>query len=127
MLSTRADLRDAITHGKVTGNRVRALRLSLGLTVADLARVLGVSERSVNRFEMENAGLTTAEADRAHRLARTADLATDFIGDAERAKRWLKSPNRYLGGETPVAAIETELGSDLVRESLSAIAYGGVG
>jgi len=127
MLSTSADLRVAITHGKVTGNRVRTLRLSIGLTVADIARVLGVPERTVNRFETDKAALTTVEADRAYRLARIADLATDLIGDAERAKRWLKAPNRYLGGDAPVVAIETELGSDLVQEALYAIAYGGVG
>ena len=59
-------------------------------------------------------------------LARVADLAEELLGDAERAKKWLKTPHRYLGGETPIAALETEIGADLVVESLYAIAYGGV-
>ena len=39
---------------------------------------------------------------------------------------WMRTPNAYLGGETPVRMLDTEVGTDLVAESLSVIAYGGV-
>jgi putative toxin-antitoxin system antitoxin component (TIGR02293 family) len=85
-----------------------------------------MSDRNVKRRESSSAPLSIVEADRAYRLARIADLAEELLGDAERAKKWLKTPHRYLVGETPIAAIETEIGADLVAESLYAIAYGGV-
>ena len=40
--------------------------------------------------------------------------------------RWLKHPNRALGGLVPVAAIDTELGARQVESILGRIAYGGI-
>ena len=120
------DLRVEIAGGKVSGARVRALRQGLELTLGDVAHVLGVSERSVMRKEQSHAPLSVAEGDRAYRLARVADLATELIGDAVRARGWLKTPHRYLGDQTPIAMLDTEIGTDLVIESLYAVAYGGV-
>jgi uncharacterized protein (DUF2384 family) len=40
--------------------------------------------------------------------------------------RWLKHPNRALGGIAPVTAIDTELGARQVENVLGRIAYGGV-
>jgi len=126
VLAPVEDPRRAITDGSITGKQVRSLRMSLDLPVADVARVLGMSERNMIRREQGETALSVADADRAFRLARVADLAVALLGDAERAKAWIKSPHRYLGGETPVIMIETEIGTDLVIESLYAIAYGGV-
>ena len=69
-----------------------------------------------------------SEADQAARLGEVLAEATDaFDGDAEKAQRWLQSPVRYLGGKTPREMLVTEAGTALVRESIGAIAYGGLG
>jgi putative toxin-antitoxin system antitoxin component (TIGR02293 family) len=119
-------IRDKVTHGGVSGATLRDLRQRLSLTVTDLSRVLGAGERTVIRKEQGKAALSPTEADRAYRLARVADLAIDLIGDESKAIAWLRVPSVYLGGETPVAMLDTEVGTDLVIESLYAIAYGGV-
>lgn len=126
LLSPSSDPRKAITDGSITGKRVRTLRTTLDLPISDVARVLGMSERNMMRREQGETALSVADADRAYRLARVADLAVELLGDTERAKAWLKSSHQYFGGETPVSMIETEIGTDLVIESLYAIAYGGV-
>jgi putative toxin-antitoxin system antitoxin component (TIGR02293 family) len=126
-LASGENMRQAITHGGVTGAHMRGLRLDLNLTLGDMAHVLGTSERSVMRKEKIAAPLSVSEADRAYRLARVADLAFQILGDEERAKRWLKMPQQYLGYETPIEALDTEIGTDLVLQSLYAIGYGGVG
>ena len=126
MLSPGGDIRLAISDGSITGKRVRGLRRNLDLPISDVARVLGMSERNMMRREQGETALSVADADRAYRLAHVADLAVELLGDTERAKTWLKSGHDYLGGETPVAMMETEIGTDLVIESLYAIAYGGV-
>lgn len=104
----------------------RAVRERLGLTISDMAHVLGTSDRTVIRKEQERAPLSPTESDRAYRLARIADLAIELIGEEARAVSWLRAPSTYLGGETPVAMLDTEIGTNLVIESLYAIAYGGV-
>jgi putative toxin-antitoxin system antitoxin component (TIGR02293 family) len=119
-------IRKKITHEGIGGGVLRSLRERLGLTIAEVARVLGAGERTIIRKEQQRMALSPTEADRAYRLARVADLATDLIGDERKAVAWLRTPSTYLGGETPLAMLDTEIGTDLVTESLYAIAYGGV-
>jgi putative toxin-antitoxin system antitoxin component (TIGR02293 family) len=119
-------VRDRVTHGGVSGKTLRDLRQRLGLTIADVSRVLGAGERTVIRKEQGRAALSATEADRAYRLARIADLAIELIGDERKAIAWLRVASVYLGGETPIAMLDTEVGTDAVIESLYAIAYGGV-
>jgi len=119
-------IRKKITQAGLSGALLRTLRERLGLTIAELARVLGAGERTIIRKEQQHMSLSQTESDRAYRLARVADLATELIGDEGRAVRWLRAASPYLGGETPLAMLDTEIGTDLVVESLYAIAYGGV-
>jgi len=68
-----------------------------------------------------------SEADQAIRLREVLAEATEaFGGDAEKAQRWLRSPVPHLGGKTPIEMLATGNGAALVRESIGAIAYGGV-
>lgn len=121
-----AAVRAKVTNAGIDGRALREMRERLGLTIADLAQILGAGERTVIRKEQQQSALSATEADRAYRLARIADLATESIGDAAKAKRWLRVPNTYLGGETPIGMLDTEVGAELVMQSLAAIAYGGV-
>jgi putative toxin-antitoxin system antitoxin component (TIGR02293 family) len=52
--------------------------------------------------------------------------AIRFIGDGPKATRWLRRPNRALGGSAPLALVDTELGARTVENILGRIAYGGV-
>lgn len=53
-------------------------------------------------------------------------LATEFIGDEGAAMRWLKRPNRALGGRIPIVLAARESGAREVVKVLGRIAYGGV-
>jgi putative toxin-antitoxin system antitoxin component (TIGR02293 family) len=120
-------IRAAIIGGKVRAVALRKLRLNLHLTIDDIACVLGISPRTVVRKEHDkDATLSPRAADRAYRLARVVDRAIELIGDRDKALAWIRTPNAYFGGETPVRMLDTEIGADAVTESLSAIAYGGV-
>ncbi len=121
-----AAVRAAIVQNGVAGDAFRAVRERLKLTITDASRVLGAGERTIIRKEQQHTPLSATESDRAYRLARVADLAIELIGDESKATAWLRTPSAYLGGETPVAMLDTEVGTDLVVESLYAIAYGGV-
>jgi putative toxin-antitoxin system antitoxin component (TIGR02293 family) len=119
-------MQQAIASRSILGSDLRAVRANLGLTVDDVAKVLGVGSRTVTRKEQAKSALSVTEGDRAYRLARVADLAIDMIGDGGKAKNWLQRPNAYLGEKPPVQMLETEIGTDRVMESLYAIGYGGV-
>jgi putative toxin-antitoxin system antitoxin component (TIGR02293 family) len=98
---------------------------SSGLTLKELSAALDLSPRSLQRRRHQGR-LARCESDRLYRLARIVALAKQFIGDEETATRWLKRPNRALGGSFPLEWIDTELGARAVENVLGRIAYGGV-
>ncbi|HEX4275995.1 MAG TPA: antitoxin Xre-like helix-turn-helix domain-containing protein, partial [Bryobacteraceae bacterium] len=112
-LATEADMREAIREGFPSAV-VEGLMRASGLTLKELASALDLSPRSLQR--RRGAGrLARFESDRLYRLARIVALAGEFLGGHERAIRWLKRPNRALGGIAPVAAIDTEPGARQVE------------
>jgi putative toxin-antitoxin system antitoxin component (TIGR02293 family) len=123
-LRTETDLRAAIREGfpqPVVAQVLRGVRL----TLKELAEILDVSARSLQRRRREGR-LARYESDRLYRLARIIALAKHYVGDDEAAARWLKRPNRALGGSAPIHLVDTEPGARAVENVLGRIAYGGV-
>jgi len=118
------ELREAIQQGFPPAVVEEVMRAS-GLTLKELAVALDLSPRSLQR-RRRSGRLARYESDRLYRLARIVALASEFLGDHEKAIRWLKRPNRALGGIAPVAVLDTELGSRQVENILGRIAYGGI-
>ncbi|MGD0012258.1 MAG: antitoxin Xre/MbcA/ParS toxin-binding domain-containing protein [Terriglobia bacterium] len=123
-LSSERELRQAIRDGFPPAVVEELMRAS-GLTLKELASALDLSPRSLQR-RRRTGRLARYESDRLYRLARIVALANQYLGDHGRAMRWLKHPNRALGGLAPVAAIDTELGARQVENILGRIAYGGI-
>lgn len=123
-LRTEMDLRAAIREG-FPQTVVEEVMHAAGLTLKELASSLDLSPRSLQRRRREGR-LARYESDRLYRLARIVALAKHYLGDAEMAIRWLRRPNRALGGSTPLESIDTELGARAVENVLGRIAYGGV-
>jgi putative toxin-antitoxin system antitoxin component (TIGR02293 family) len=117
-------LREAIREG-FRPQVVQELMRTSGLTLKELARALDLSPRSLQR-RRRSGRLARYESDRLYRLARIVAIATEYLGDRERAARWLKQPNRVLGGIAPVKAMDTELGARQIENVLGRIAYGGI-
>jgi len=123
-LSSVRDMREAIREGFPPAV-VKGLMRASGLTLKELANALDLSPRSLQR-RRRSGRLARYESDRLYRLARIVALANAYLGDHERALRWLKHPNRALGGLAPVASLDTELGARQVESILGRIAYGGI-
>jgi putative toxin-antitoxin system antitoxin component (TIGR02293 family) len=123
-LSSDRDMREAIRDGFPPVVVERVMHAS-GLTLKELADALDLSARSLQR-RRRSGKLARHESDRLYRLARLVAIASDYLGDQERARRWLKRPNRALGGIAPVATIDTEAGARQVENILGRIAYGGI-
>lgn len=124
VLSSEDDMRQAIREGFPTAVVEELMRAS-GLTLKELASALDLSPRSLQR-RRRSGRLARYESDRLYRLARIVALADEFLGDHGKAVRWLKRPNRALGGIAPVVALDTELGARQVENILGRIAYGGI-
>lgn len=119
-----SDLHTAIRKGfpqKVIDELMEAADLS----IKELAASLDLSPRSLQRRRREGR-LARYESDRIYRLARIVALAKSSLGSRDAATRWLKRPNRALGGKAPLAVIDTEIGARAVENVLGRIAFGGV-
>ena len=123
-LSSDDDLREAIRDG-FRPTVVEELMRASGLNLMELASALDLLSRSLQR-RRASGRLTCYESDRLYRSARIIAIANHFLGNRERALRWLKRPNRALRGIAPVADIDTELGARQVENILGRIAYGGI-
>jgi len=119
-----SDLQTAIREGfppKVLDEILDAA----GLSIRELAACLDLSPRSLQR--RRRAGrLARHESDRIYRLARIVALAKSSLGSRDAATRWLKRPNRALGGQAPLATMDTEIGARAVENVLGRIAFGGI-
>ena len=123
-LRTVADVQEAIREGFPRSVIDEVMR-SANLRLTEVAWTLDVSLRSLQR-RRRGGRLARYESDRLYRLARIVALAKYYLGDEETAIRWLKQPNRALGGIPPIQAIDTEPGARSVENVLGRIAYGGV-
>jgi len=123
-LRTDTDLRVAIREGFPQTVLAEIMHAS-GLSLKELAATLDLSPRSLQRRRGEGR-LARYESDRVYRLARILALAKHFLGDGERATKWLRRPNRALGGDAPLQWIDTELGARMIENVLGRIAYGGI-
>jgi putative toxin-antitoxin system antitoxin component (TIGR02293 family) len=123
-LRTETDLQAAIREG-FPQKVLKEAAQSAGITLGELAASLDLSARSLQRRRHQGR-LARYESDRVYRLVRIVALAKHYLGDDRAATRWLKRPNRALGGQIPLGLIDTEPGARAVENVLGRIAYGGV-
>lgn len=89
-----------------------------------VARVVGISERTLSRRIANHTKLSAEESDRTVRLARVFAQATDTLGNSEKASSWLQTPNMVLEGQAPLDLLDTDTGVRRVETVLGRIEYG---
>jgi putative toxin-antitoxin system antitoxin component (TIGR02293 family) len=102
---------------------VDSLTRAVRLSQAELGTTLGIPERTLARRKREGV-LSAEESAKLLRLARTLGRAAEVFEDTEAAIDWLKSPNRALGGATPLSLLDTDLGAESVMDVLGRIEHG---
>lgn len=117
------DLARLVREG-LPANSIAALAEKLHLGSSILSRKLGIPQRTLTRRLSQKALLTSAESDRAVRMARVYASAVEMIGNRDKAIEWLGTPNRALGGERPLDQLDTDLGARMIEDLLGRIAYG---
>lgn len=88
-----------------------------------LMRLIEINERTAQR-RREHGALSSQESDRIARVARVSQRAIEALGDAGRAREWLKRPNRALQDAAPLDLLGTDAGSVRVADELGRIEYG---
>ncbi|MFC6645831.1 antitoxin Xre/MbcA/ParS toxin-binding domain-containing protein [Granulicella cerasi] len=122
-VETDTDLRVITREGLPVGT-LPFLAAGLSVERKTLAKVVGISDRTLSRRIANNSRLSSEESDRMMRLARVFAKAEDTLGSSAKASRWLQSPNLALGEEVPLDLLDTDAGAKTVETILLRIDYG---
>jgi putative toxin-antitoxin system antitoxin component (TIGR02293 family) len=105
---------------------LKNFRENWGFTVMELAGSLAIPKSTLMRMLGHRNRMAPGDSDRVYRLAAILTLAEGAIGDRTKAQHWLRQTNEVLGNQTPLRALETEIGMRRVEQILGRIAYGGL-
>ncbi len=122
-VSTDADLH-ALTREGIPVGTLPVLAGELAVERGRLARMVGVSDRTLSRRLAGEQRLSAEESDRTVRVARLVAYATDVLGTVQKAAAWMKSPNRALEGQQPLELLDTDAGIRSVETVLGRLDYG---
>ncbi|RZK51598.1 MAG: DUF2384 domain-containing protein [Pedobacter sp.] len=100
-----------------------ALAKQLSLTIEEVASVLHISERTLQRYTPSTL-IRTEYADRAIELAQLYERGVEVLGSNKAFNSWVKSPNFALGGEIPFSLLDTRIGFTMVLDILGRIEHG---
>lgn len=122
-LSNPREVRQVERKG-IAAENLHHLREGLAVTEAELADLLGTSLKTLKRREAEGKPLGPNLSGHAVRLVRVLDRAAEVLGDEEKARRWLHTPLKALGNESPLSWMDTDTGSHEVLRVLGRIEFG---
>ncbi|PXX99352.1 type II RES/Xre toxin-antitoxin system antitoxin [Halomonas sp. LBP4] len=89
-----------------------------------VAKVIGMSERTLYRRVKKPEPLTAEQSSRTWRFAEILTKAEDVLGDPKEAQRWMNTPAMGLEGRKPIDLITTQVGYELVDDFLTRMDYG---
>jgi putative toxin-antitoxin system antitoxin component (TIGR02293 family) len=116
------DLVEAIERGLPTAAVESVIRD--GTFSAGEIHELVLPRRTLGHRKEKGQPLTAEESDRLTRAVRLATRAEEAIGNAAKAARWLRKPNRALLGKRPLDLLESDVGARMVEQVLGRIEYG---
>jgi putative toxin-antitoxin system antitoxin component (TIGR02293 family) len=102
---------------------LKVLQDSIDMPFEQLAAKLAISRSTLQRRKVAGR-LSPDESDKVMRFSQLLEHATRVFGDVEKARGWLKHPQRGLGGAVPLDYAETEIGAREVDNLLGRIDYG---
>ncbi|MCD0488442.1 MbcA/ParS/Xre antitoxin family protein [Pedobacter sp. MC2016-14] len=107
----------------ISKKSLTALSKQISLTIEEVANVLHISERTLQRYTPSTL-VKTEYADRAIELARLYERGIEVLGSTKAFNTWMRNPNRALNNEIPLYLLDTSIGFDMVLQILGRIEYG---
>ncbi|ATQ75880.1 antitoxin [Massilia violaceinigra] len=103
---------------------IRDVANRFGITQDSLFVHLRLPRNTLRERISKNALLSSTEQDRIYRADRVWKRTLDVLEDENSARRWITRSNRALGGESPLSLLDTEVGYELVMDTLGRIEHG---
>ena len=108
----------------IPANVIPGLASRLGVSQDSLFVALRLPPSTMKGRISKNQPLSASEQDRMYRADRVWWRAVEVLEDEGAARAWINRSNRSLGGEAPLTLLDTEVGYELVLDTLGRIEYG---
>ncbi|HEX6983698.1 MAG TPA: antitoxin Xre/MbcA/ParS toxin-binding domain-containing protein [Balneolaceae bacterium] len=96
---------------------------ALNLTLKELAALLPVTERTLQRRDAHSL-LTPAVSEQIILITELTAKGKEIFGSLEAFRKWLKEENVALGGHPPLSLLDTAIGIQIITDQLGRIEYG---
>ncbi|MCL4473167.1 MAG: DUF2384 domain-containing protein [Actinobacteria bacterium] len=118
-------INDFIELGRkgIKKSALRHLATNMSLTWRDMAKLLPITERTLQRYEMQKL-MNQIVSEQALQLAEVVAMGIDVFGDRENFLTWLSLPCAALGERKPIELLGSRFGIELVIDELGRIAHG---
>lgn len=87
-------------------------------------KIIGLSDRTVQRRIKNPEPLTSEQSSSAWRLAKVLSKAEGVLGDLQEAANWMVTPATGLENRAPIDLLTTQVGFELVDDLLTRMDYG---
>lgn len=93
-------------------------------SLAQWARFLAISDRSLQRYQKSGHRFSTPESEKILKIAHVMYRGKDVFGSPEVFHRWLGRPSAAMGGLAPESLFDSIIGLDMVLDELGRIEHG---
>ena len=107
----------------ITKNAVSHLAAYLSLSWKQIADILPVTERTLQRYTPEQ-HLNPVVSEQVLHIAEVLARGDEVFQHREHFLKWLNTPHRAFSGNTPFSLLGSRFGSELVLEELGRMEYG---
>ena len=90
----------------------------------ELAALLHTTTKTLRTYRLSKKRLNPTASEQVLKLLALARRGEDVFGSLPAFRRWLSKPAYGLGGQPPLALLQTSGGIDLVADEVGRIAYG---
>ncbi|MEX0778488.1 MAG: antitoxin Xre/MbcA/ParS toxin-binding domain-containing protein [Balneolales bacterium] len=90
----------------------------------DWARILSLSDRSLQRYQKSGAHFSMAVSEKLLLIGYLFNRGHSVFNDSDRFFSWLQKPSVPLGGQTPLSLLDSIFGIDLILDELGRIEHG---
>lgn len=116
-------MRHAAIQNTPVGPTIETIRKTLGLSQEALARLLGVSVRTIVRWEKEGDQPPPLEWERIDLLRELVETAMDIMDERD-VENWFAKPKEFLSGQRPLDLLSSFRGILHIREVLEKVRWG---
>lgn len=92
--------------------------------LSDWARILDLSERSLQRYQKNGGRFSMAVSEKLLMIGYLFNRGEDIFGEKERFFLWLARPSAALDGRRPFELMDSMFGLQLIQDELGRIEHG---